>query len=71
MHLYQALNELVAQWRAADYLHSEYSTITEILEWAKAPEGSGFVLRQSQIRALETYWYLRLQQNTPHVFDLY
>lgn len=71
MHLYQALNELVAQWRAANYVHSEYSTISEILDWAKSPEGSGFTLRQSQIRAVETYWYLRLELATPHIYDLY
>ena len=24
-----------------------------------------------QLRALETYWYLRLVKGTPHIFDLY
>jgi len=28
-------------------------------------------LRPPQIRALETYWYLRLCEETPHIFDLY
>ncbi len=28
-------------------------------------------LRQPQLRALETYWYLRLVEDTPHVYDLY
>jgi hypothetical protein len=28
-------------------------------------------LRQAQLRALETYWYLRLVEGTPHVFELY
>ena len=28
-------------------------------------------LRHPQLRALETYWYLRLVEPTPHVFDLY
>ena len=41
------------------------------MEWAENPDGSGFKLRVSQIRALETYWYLRLQLGTPHIFDLY
>jgi type III restriction enzyme len=28
-------------------------------------------LRQAQLRALETYWYLRLVEGTPHVFEPY
>jgi type III restriction enzyme len=28
-------------------------------------------LRPPQLRALETYWYLRLVERTPHIFDLY
>ncbi len=28
-------------------------------------------LRHAQLRALETYWYLRLVEGTPHIFDLY
>ncbi|TEU10953.1 MAG: restriction endonuclease subunit R [Anaerolineales bacterium] len=28
-------------------------------------------LRVAQLRALETYWYLRLVEGTPHIFDLY
>ncbi|MDD8017288.1 MAG: DEAD/DEAH box helicase family protein [Bacteroidota bacterium] len=71
MHLYQALHELVTQWRTKNYNNSDYSSISEILEWAKEPEGSGFLLRQSQFRALETYWFLRLQCKTPHIFELY
>ena len=27
-------------------------------------------LRAPQLRALETYWYLRLVEGTPHVLDL-
>ncbi|HXQ34224.1 MAG TPA: DEAD/DEAH box helicase family protein, partial [Anaerolineales bacterium] len=30
-----------------------------------------FRLRAPQIRALETYWYLRLVEKTPHIFALY
>ncbi len=71
MQLYELLSNNITQWRTSNYSHSEYSVIGEILERAKSPEGSGFTLRQSQIRALETYWYLRLQYNTPHIFDLY
>ena len=28
-------------------------------------------MRRAQLRALETYWYLRVVEGTPHVFDLY
>jgi len=28
-------------------------------------------LRKVQFEALETYWYLRLIENTPHIFNLY
>jgi len=50
MHLYQALNELVAQWRRADYLHSEIPKSLKFLNGQKPRRLSGFVLRQSQIR---------------------
>ncbi|MGA9751013.1 MAG: DEAD/DEAH box helicase family protein [Acidobacteriota bacterium] len=28
-------------------------------------------MRQAQLRALDTYWYLRLKEDTPHILDLY
>ena len=28
-------------------------------------------LRKAQFEALETYWYLRLAEKTPHIFNLY
>lgn len=71
MHLYQKIQDLVQQWRSDHYSNPEYPVIGEILEWASTPQGAGFTLRQSQFRALETYWFLRLQLNTPHIFDLY
>jgi hypothetical protein len=38
----------------------------------RLPESEGLrYLRQAQLRALETYWYLRLVEGTPHVFELY
>ncbi|MBW2168275.1 MAG: hypothetical protein JRG69_03270, partial [Deltaproteobacteria bacterium] len=33
--------------------------------------GTRRFLRTPQIHALETYWYLRLLEKTPHIFDLY
>jgi len=71
MHLYEALSNSVDDWRRKNYAHAEYDIISEILEWAKSPEGEGFRLRPPQLRALETYWYLRLVRDTPHIFDLY
>ena len=71
MHLYQALGDKVHQWRARHYAHADYPVIGESLEWAADPAGAGFRLRAAQVRALETYWYLRLVESTPHVADLY
>lgn len=70
MQLYEALARRVAAWREESYRHEEYPAIGEILEWASDPDVLYFRLRKPQLRALETYWYLRLRANTPHVFDL-
>ncbi len=70
--LYEVLSEGVAKWRADAYAHPEFPAIAEILEWAgETGEGELRFLRRPQLRALETYWYLRLIEGTPHVFDLY
>ncbi len=71
MQLYQILAQRVDLWRQEGYPHADYPVIAEILEWSANPEGSGFRLRPPQVRALETYWYLRLMEGTPHIFDLY
>lgn len=71
MYLYQELAKKVVKWRETGYPQNDYPIISEILEWAANPNGSGFRLRQPQVRALETYWYLRLVLNTPHILDLY
>jgi hypothetical protein len=72
LHLHQRLATEVDAWRAADYGCEDYPAIGEILAWGR-DEGTGHLrfLRKPQLRALETYWYLRLVQNTPHIFDLY
>ncbi len=69
--MYEALAARVNGWRKKNYEHADFPVIGEVLEWARDPDGSGFKLRVPQIRALETYWYLRLVEETPHVFDLY
>jgi len=71
-YLYQRLGHQVDSWRTSAYPMSEYSTLTEILEWAKIPESDQLrYLRRPQFRALETYWYLRIVAKTPHIFELY
>jgi type III restriction enzyme len=71
MQLYEALAKQVAGWREKGYRHEQYPAIAEILEWARQPDVPTFRLRVPQLRALETYWYLRLVEKTPHIFDLY
>lgn len=71
-HLYQRLTGPVEDWRGADYAVPGYPAISEILEWAGETEtGDLRYLRRPQLRALEAYWYLRLVEGTPHVFELY
>jgi hypothetical protein len=71
MHLFEALAQRIAAWRENQYKHHDYPAIGEILEWVRNPDVPTFRLRAPQIRALETYWYLRLVENTPHIFELY
>lgn len=71
-HLHERLASAVRAWREAGYPCEHYPAIADILDWARDPAtGQSRFLRAPQMRALETYWYLRLQQGTPHVFDLY
>lgn len=71
MNLHEVLARRVDNWRQAGYPCADYPTVAELLEWATSPDGGGFHLRVPQLRALETYWYLRLVENTPHIFELY
>lgn len=72
MSLHQRLSTRVDEWRNADYPSDTFPAIAELLEWSRVPEsGELRYLRQPQLRALETYWYLRLVEQTPHVFELY
>ena len=71
-HLHQHITLLVDKWREENYTCDEFPTVAEVLEWAKVTEtGNLRFLRRPQLRALETYWYLRLIERTPHVFELY
>ena len=71
-HLHRALRLKVEQWRRDGYPSAEYPAIAEVFDWASDSEiGTPRFLRRPQLRALETYWYLRLVEGTPHVFTLY
>jgi type III restriction enzyme len=72
MQLAQRLAEEVAAWRVAGYPHPDYPAVSEILDWLSGRDlGQPPFLRIPQVRALETYWYLRLVEGTPGIFDLY
>lgn len=71
-HLHQVLKEKTREWREAGYPHDRYPAIAEILEYQRDEEtGALRFLRPPQLLALETYWYLRLVEDTPRIFDLY
>lgn len=72
-YLYQALSDRVDAWRAANYQCDDYPAIREILEFAVEDVEGGQLryLRRAQLRALETYWYLRLVLDTPKIPELY
>lgn len=71
MTLYSTLKSKVSEWRKNNY-QSDYPTISEIFDFNLDPEtGNLRFLRKAQFEALETYWYLRLVEKTPHIFELY
>lgn len=70
--LFEVIQEKLNTWRDDGYPTEHYPAIAEILEYAVLPEEDRLrFLRPPQLRALETYWYLRLVEGTPHIFDLY
>jgi len=69
--LHQVLAERVAGWRATAYDHDRFPAIAEVLGYCRHEDGSSRYLREPQIRALETYWYLRLVAGTPRIGELY
>ena len=72
--LFVKLTEGVAEWRKRGYDCPDFLLIGEILTFQRdAQEGSPFLkfLREPQFLALETYWFVRLIKNTPHIMDLY
>jgi type III restriction enzyme len=70
--LHQVISEKVRHWRETDYPANGFPAIAEVLEYQVDKEsGIRRFLRAPQLNALETYWYLRLVEKTPHIFDLY
>lgn len=72
--LHAALGARVDAWRATGYRDDRYPAIAEILDFAwDGPEDARSLryLRAAQLRALETYWYLRLVEGTPRIGELY
>jgi hypothetical protein len=70
--LHQIIAGKVQAWRANEYECSDFPALAEILEYQIDQDtGARRFLRIPQIAALETYWYLRIVEGTPHIFDLY
>ena len=69
-HLHAAIAPRVDAWRAAGYPCATYPALAEVLAFQRTPHGLRH-LRPPQLRALETYWYLRLVEGTPKIADLY
>ncbi|MEW6215449.1 MAG: DEAD/DEAH box helicase family protein, partial [Nitrospirota bacterium] len=71
MTLHSMLKFKVAGWRDSNY-KSEFPVISEIFNFSYDFETrTSRFLRKAQFEALETHWYLRLIEGTPHIFDLY
>jgi hypothetical protein len=71
-HLHQVLATRTREWAQGGYPCPEFPTIAEILEHQVEQESGNLrFLRKAQLRALQTYWYLRVVERSPHVFDLY
>jgi len=71
MALYKILKTKVLEWRKNNY-KSDFPAISEIFDFNFNEQDEGLrFLRKAQFEALETYWYLRLVEGTPHVIELY
>lgn len=74
VELHEALATRVDVWRDAGY-PSDVPALGEILEFATEGGNGGpshpRYLRAAQLRALETYWYLRVVERTPSIPELY
>ncbi len=70
----EILSKKVDEWRKNNY-SSNFPVLSEILNFNYVEDGDGNkiprYLRRAQIEALETYWYLRIIEETPLMKDLY
>ena len=70
--LFEMLRGRVGNWKDGGFACDAYPAIAEILEWSLPTDADKpRFLRLPQLRALETYWFLRLVEGTPHIFELY
>ena len=72
--LFDKIATVVSRWRGDGYACAEYPLISEILAFqTEAQEDIPNLkyLREPQFLALETYWFVRLVKNTPHIMELY
>jgi hypothetical protein len=67
--LHAALAPVAVEWRDAGYPSDRYPAIREVLSFALEGEPPTQLryLRAAQLRALETYGYLRLIETTPRI----
>ncbi len=73
MNLNETLKIKSTEWRKSGY-KCNYPTISEVLNYNFLDNSQNRklrYLRRAQFEALELYWYLRLIENTPHIFNLY
>jgi len=74
MNLYEFLKIKTQRWREEGY-KCDYPAIAEIFDYNFVDfdrnQQTLRFLRKAQFEALEVYWYLRLKENAPHIFDLY
>lgn len=73
-YLFDNLGKDVVAWRSNGYACADYPLIGEILFWQTENQHADTTLkflREPQFAALETYWFVRLQLQTPHITDLY
>jgi len=71
MYLSNKLKSKVLEWREKNY-ECDFPVISEILDYNYDTQTkSSRFLRKAQFEALETYWFLRIVEDTPHIFELY
>jgi type III restriction enzyme len=71
MYLSDKLKSKVLEWREKNY-ECDFPLISEILDYNYDTQTKSLrFLRKAQFEALETYWFLRVVEDTPHIFELY